>query len=61
MHVIIQVVSKIERSICGRIESAPDLTGIVSTMPPVRSLRPSDRVPYFRASYEPCSLCDKKT
>lgn len=50
------VVSSIERSIVGRIESEPDFTGIVSTMPPVKSLRPSERVPYLSASYDPCNL-----
>lgn len=45
-----QVVSSIDRKIVGRIESAPDFTGIDSTTPPVRSLSPSDRVPYLRAS-----------
>lgn len=58
MHVIIHVVSKILRNMAGRIESEPDLTGIASTMPPVRSLKPSDRVPYFNASYEPCNLIE---
>jgi len=29
---------------------------ILSVMPPVRSARPSRRVPYFSASYDPCSL-----
>lgn len=53
MQVMMHVVSSIERKIVGRIESAPDLTGIDSTMPPVKSLRPSDRVPYFSASYDP--------
>lgn len=53
---MIQVVSSIERNMVGRIESEPDFTGIVSTIPPVKSLRPSERVPYFNASYEPCSL-----
>ena len=28
----------------------------VSVMPPVMSARPSNVVPYFRASYEPCNL-----
>lgn len=56
IQVIMHVVSSIDRRITGRIESLPDLTGIVSTMPPVRSLKPSDRVPYFSASYDPCSL-----
>ena len=31
---------------------------ILSVMPPVRSARPSRRVPYFSASYDPCSLKD---
>lgn len=53
MQVIIQVVSKIVRSMLGRIESGPDLTGIDSTIPPVKSLRPSDLVPYLSASYDP--------
>lgn len=56
MQVIIHVVSKIVRRILGRIESGPDLTGMDSTIPPVKSLRPSERVPYFSASYDPCSL-----
>lgn len=50
IQVIMHVVSKIDRRIAGLMESLPDLTGMVSTMPPVRSLKPSDRVPYFNAS-----------
>lgn len=59
MHVIMQVVSSIERKIAGRSESDPDFTGIVSTTPPVKSLNPSERVPYLSASYEPCNLMQK--
>lgn len=57
MHVTMHVVSKMERRIAGRIESEPDFIGIVSLMPPVKSLKPSERVPYFSASYDPCNLC----
>lgn len=60
MHVIMQVVSSIERKIAGRIESEPDFTGIVSTTPPVKSLNPSERVPYLSASYEPCNLLQRE-
>lgn len=33
--------------------------GIDSVMPPVRSENPSNEVPYFKASYDPCNLDDK--
>ena len=33
-----------------------DFNGTFSAIPPVKSLRPSNVVPYFNASYEPWSL-----
>lgn len=56
MHVMMHVVSRMDRKMVGRMESVPDLTGIDSTMPPVKSLSPSERVPYLSASYDPWSL-----
>lgn len=50
IQVMILVVSRIDLKITGRMESGPDFTGIDSTVPPVKSLKPSDRVPYLRAS-----------
>ena len=38
----------------------PPTTERLSVTPPVRSARPSNVVPYFNASYEPCNLPDKK-
>lgn len=38
----------------------PPTTERLSVTPPVRSASPSNVVPYFNASYEPCNLVDNK-
>jgi hypothetical protein len=41
------------------VASVTSARGRDSVMPPVRSASPSRRLPYFKASYEPCNLTNK--
>lgn len=55
VHVINEVISS------SLLSMRPHVVGscrmlMLSVIPPVRSARPSKRVPYFSASYDPCSL-----
>ena len=49
--------SRLARSSRDPVDS--DFNATFSAIPPVKSLRPSKVVPYFNASYEPCSLIEE--